>query len=143
MKTYNQLVRLHEYRLHEKQKAVAALEAEANEIKLKADQLTAEILIEEARAEESQLGSAAFASYFVRANEKRRALADAKSAVDRKMLTARQELKHAFDELKRIETLRDQKQAELRAEAQRAEQAELDEVAIAQHRRDARLSGER
>ncbi len=142
MKTYNQLVRLHEYRLHEKQKALAMLEAEANEIKLKADELAAEMLIEEARAEESQLGSAAFAGYFVRASEMRRALGEAKSAIDRKILAARHELKHAFDELKRIETLRDQKQAELEAEALRTEQAQLDEVAIAQHHRRSRAAPE-
>ena len=137
MRTYDQLVRLHEYRLHEKQKALAVLEAESNAIKLRADELLAEMLIEEARAEESQLGLVSFAGYFLRASETRRTLDEAKGSVDRKILSARQVLKAAFNELKRIETLRDRKRAELEAETRHLEQAALDEVAVAQHHRRA------
>jgi flagellar export protein FliJ len=136
MKTYNQLVRLHEYRLHERQKALAELDAQAAELKLKVERLDAEMLIEEARAEETQLGSAAFASYFKRASEKRVSLSEARNAVARKILAARTELKHAFDELKRIETLRDRKAHEMEQEAKRLEQAELDEAALQQHHRN-------
>jgi len=135
MKTYNQLIRLHEYRLHQRQKVLARLQSEEAEMQLKIDSLQAEMLIEEARALESPLGSATFGSYFRRASEKRRALADARNEIARNVVGARMELKKAFDELKRIETLRDQKLAEAREAERKAEQAALDEVALQQHRR--------
>ena len=135
MKTYNQLVRLHEHRLHERQKAVADLEAEAGEMRTKVEELEAQMAMEDVRAQEGELGAATFVSYFRRASEKRRALSDALNAVARNILTARLELKRAFDELKRTETLRDKMSAEIEDAARRAEQAELDEVALQQHRR--------
>lgn len=136
MKTYNQLIRLHEYRLHERQKAVSKLEAEAAELREKIAQLEAEMVAEEVRAQESPLGSATFANYFRRASEKRRALSDSLNELARRILTARMELKKVFDELKRIETLRDRKEHEMAEELKRAEQAELDEVALQQHHRN-------
>ena len=136
MKTYNQLIRLHEYRLHERQKVLARLQSEEAEMQLKIDGLQAEMLIEEVRALESPLGSATFGNYFRRASERRRTLADARNEIARNVVGARMELKKAFDELKRIETLRDRKALELEEEFKRIEQAELNEVALQQHRRN-------
>ena len=135
VKTFNQLIRLHRHRLHERQKVLTKIEAEAGELQHKRDALEAEALIEEARAEESQFGIMAFAKYFARVKDRRNLLADAHLALDQKLVAARADLKAVFEELKRIEILRDQKVVEAAAAEKKAEQLALDEVAINQHRR--------
>jgi flagellar export protein FliJ len=135
MKTLGQLIRLSHHKLLERQKTIARLEAQIAEIKLKADQLDAEALIEEARAEETQFGIMAFAPYFARVKTRRAELFEARKALDQRMVAARALLKKAFDEMKRIETLRDQKLAEAKEAERKADQAALDEVALQQHRR--------
>ena len=136
MKTFGQLIRLHRYRLLDKQKQLAKLEAESAELKRQSDHLEAEALIEEARAEESSYGVMAFANYFERVKQRRFALNEERAALFQRVLSARAALRGAFQELKRIEILRDQKIADAEAAEKKAEQATLDEIALLHRNRD-------
>jgi hypothetical protein len=135
MKTFDQLIRLHRHRLTERQKALVALEAKAGELRQAAAGLEAEALIEEAKAEESELGTFGWGAYLTRVRAERERLAAAGALLEHRIAEARALLRAAFEELKRIETVRDQKLAAAAAAAKKREQSALDEVAISQHRR--------
>ncbi len=135
MKTLEQLIRLNNYRLTERQKALVTLEAKAAQLRTLADELEARALIEEAKAEQSELGTLGWGEYLKRVKAERERLVAARSELDGRITAARADLKVAFEELKRIEILRDQKLAAAEAEAKKREQSALDEVAISQHRR--------
>ena len=133
MKTLDKLIRLHRYRLRERQKALVALEAKAQRLKGLADALEVEAAIEEANAGLSELGTFGFGAYLKRVQIERERLHVAATELAVHVNAARVALRAAFAELKRIETLREQKRAAAQAEFKKREQAALDEVAITQH----------
>jgi len=135
MKTLDQLIRLHRHRLTERQKALAALEAKAAQLRQQAAELEARALIEAARAEQSEFGTFGWGAYLMRIKVERERLHAAGTELGRRIQEARAILRAAFEELKRIEILKEQKVAVAEAEAKKREQAGLDEVAISQHRR--------
>jgi flagellar export protein FliJ len=135
MKTFDQLIRLHRHRLTERQKALVALEAKAAELRQTAAALEAEALAEEAKAGESELGTFGWGAYLTRVRAERERFAAARAEAEQRIGQARALLRAAFEELKRIEIVRDQKLAAAAAAAKKREQSALDEVAISQHRR--------
>lgn len=135
MKTLEQLIRLHRHRLRERQKALVALEAKAAHLRQEADGLEARALIEEATAETSELGTFGWGAYLARVKAERTRLSAARAELQDRIEEARTKLKAAFEELKRIEILRDQKLAAAKAEAKKREQQALDEIAMTQHHR--------
>lgn len=135
MKTLEQLIRLNRHRLTERQKALVALEAKGAHLRQEAEELEARALIEEATAEQSALGTFAWGAYLARVKAERERLAATRAELAGRIEEARAKLKAAFEELKRIEILRDQKIAAAKAEAKKREQQALDEVAMTQHHR--------
>ncbi len=135
MKTFDQLIRLHHHRLTERQKALVALEARAAQLRQEADALEAQALIEEAKADASELGTLGWGAYLTRVRGERERLHEAGAELTDRIVEARATLREAFEELKRIEILKEQKLAAAEAEAKRKDQAILDDVAISQHRR--------
>lgn len=135
MKTLDQLIRLHRHRLTERQKALVALEAKAAQLRQQAEELEMRALVEEANADQSELGTYGWGAYLVRVKAERERLHAAGVELTQRIFEARVTLKAAFEELKRIEILKEQKVAAAEAEARKREQVRLDEVAISQHRR--------
>lgn len=135
MKALDQLIRLHRYRLTERQKQLVALEAKAMHLKHQAEALEAQALIEEAKAEQSELGTLGWGAYLGRVRIERERLSASRAELGARIEEARRALKAAFEEVKRIEILKEQKLAVAEAETKKREQEMLDDIAVTQHRR--------
>lgn len=136
MKGLPNLIRLHRWRLDEKRKNLAELERLAEELRDQGRRIEEEMRAEQAAAGASTEAGFAYAAY-ARAVIARRAklaasLADAKA----KIAAAAVEVTESFQELKRLELAQEHRITAERQRTARLDQAVLDELGIALHRRN-------
>jgi len=135
---YDQLVRLRDWQLDEKRRALAEAQAEVDALIHKREALEEEVESEKRIAStsiEASMSYNAFAnSVIIRREQIAAEITVRQEAVDE----ANQEMLEAFQELRKAEIVRDEFDAKERLKEARREQIELDEIAQALHRRKLR-----
>ncbi len=138
MSQYDQLVRLREWELDEKRRALAEIQAEVDALIQKSEALEDEVEREKeiaATSFEASISYNAFAnSVILRREEIAAEIAERQEAVDE----ANQEMLEAFQELRKAEIVRDAFDEQERLKEARRDQIELDEIAQTLHRRKGR-----
>ena len=135
MKLLNNLIRLHKWQLNEKRQTLTDLERLRDQLNLQLEKLIAAGSQERAVAAASEDVLFAYGAYAVMALEKRETLSASLAAVEQRISAARDEVMVAFRELKRLELSLEAHQRRQRADADRREQQQLDEIALQGHRR--------
>lgn len=138
MSQYDQLVRLRDWQLDEKRRALAEVQAEVDALIRKREALEEEVESEKRIAStsiEASMSYNAFANSVILRRERiAEEIAERREAVDE----ANQEMLEAFQELRKAEIVRDEFDAKERLKEARREQIELDEIAQTLHRRNSR-----
>lgn len=130
MKALNQLIRLRKFQVLEKQKMLAGLQAEMSKAKAHLDDVNAQALIEEAKAEQTEIGLFDFQTWLARVDRQRHLIREQMAELQVQVAAAQEALAAAYQDLKKIELVRDTQRDEERRAEQAAEQALLDEVAL-------------
>ena len=129
------LIRLQRWKVDEKRRALADLQALHAELTAKAEALEAEVVAEQQSAVAN--GTAfAYRAYAEQVIQRRETLAESIADVLQAMMKAQGELSDAYQEAKRYEMAQDRAQQRLMAEAARREQIDLDEIGLNIYRRN-------
>lgn len=128
------LIRLQRWKVDEKRRVLADLQALHAELTAKAEALEAEVVAEQQSA--AAYGTTfAYRAYAEQVIQRRESLAESLADVMRAMLKAQNDLSDAYQEAKRYEMAQDRAQQRLAAEAARREQVDLDEMGLNIYRR--------
>ncbi len=128
MKSRETLIRLKKFQVDEKRRKVAQIEAMIAEFERIAGELEREIKSEQDRAGIHDPGHFAYPTYAKAAMTRRENLKRSTDELRIQLDDAKSALGEAFEELKKVEMLDERDQARERAEANAAEQAELDRI---------------
>lgn len=133
MSVLEKLIRYHKFLLDEKRRALRDVQTEEDRVETAIDDLANEVLTEQRVAKASPDYGPAYGSYARLALDRRATLHEELAEASARVEAARDELADAFEELKKFEITKDNRdQAELE-EFNRREQIELDEVAALGH----------
>lgn len=140
MSVIEKLIRFHKFDLDEKRRVLRDLEEQEASVQQAIDSLDQEI-----RSEQSfSRGQADFAPYYggyaSRNKSQREALEGELAKAHEQVETARDIVSQAFEELKKYEITKDQKDHREYLEQERQNQIELDEVALTAHQRKGGVS---
>ena len=124
------LIRLHKWRLDEKRRALAELQALADKLAQDTARLEREILAEQEIARTSPEASFGYGNFAKQAIERRRRLAQSVAQVEHQIAEATEEMAEAFQELKRYELAQEGRDRRDEAKRKTRENAALDEVAL-------------
>jgi len=140
MKSLLTLIRLKQQLLDEKRLVATRLETEAASINTKIETLDIEVVCETEAARGDANSSFGYGSYISAARTRRRGLEEQLAQVGEKIAEAADEVADAFREMKHFELAQSLADQRALAEANRREQATMDEVGLTVYRR-ARASG--
>ena len=124
------LIRLHKWRLDEKRRALAELQALADKLAQDTARLEREILAEQEIARSSPEASFGYGNFAKQAIERRKRLAQSVAQVEHQIAEATKEMAEAFQELKRYELAQEGRDRREDAKRKTRENAALDEVAL-------------
>lgn len=129
------LVRMHRWRLDEKRKTVTELERLRDGLRAQERRLTEELTAEKAKAGESLEAARTFPAYLGDMRGRQEKLAKSIAETEARIEAANADLAESFREYKKHETVLSDRLRRARAEADRQQQAALDEMALQGHRR--------
>jgi flagellar export protein FliJ len=135
MKSLKPLIRLNRWKVDEKSRALGVLLQEAQRIQKLDDELTASLTSEKEIASATPEGAAAFANYVQQVIRRRQQLAGELERLERKIGEAREELRLAMGEAKKIEVAEDNRQTRAADEEKARETQVLDDIALTGFRR--------
>jgi flagellar protein FliJ len=124
------LIRLHKWRLDEKRRALAELQALADKLAKDAERLEQEITAEQEIARSSPEAAFGYGNFAKLSIERRRRLAQSVTQVEQQIAGATEEMAEAFQELKRYELAQEGRDRRDEAKRKERENAALDEVAL-------------
>lgn len=134
------LIRLHRWKLDERRRELAELQALADRLAEERRRLEEEVLAEQAAARASGDAAFGYGNYARGVIDRRRRLEESIAQVERQIAAATEEMAEAFQELKRHEIAQEGRDRREMEKLRRRENAMLDEVAItgfARRRREA------
>ena len=132
MKSRDAVSRLKRFEVEEKQRKVAEIEAMIGDFSQMAQDLDRQIAIEQERAGVSDTNHYAYPTFAKAAIQRRDNLLASAADLEAKLSAARETLREAFEELKKIELLEERDAERMKIEQARA--AELSAVAGMPHR---------
>lgn len=135
MTTLDSLIRLHRWQVDEQRRQLAALEELAEKLREDLRRLEDEQTNEQAVARATPEIAFSYGSYAGALVERRRNLLASLADAETRASAARESLAAAFQEAKRYEIAAARRHLNRRLEADRIEQASMDELAIDIHRR--------
>jgi flagellar FliJ protein len=135
MRSRDSLIRLHRFQVDEKRRQVVEIETMIAEFRRKEAELEQQILSEQERAGVSDVGHYAYPTFAKAARDRRENLLKSIDGLTAQLETAKDGLAEAFTELKKYELMNEKESLRAKAELSAREQAELDEVGLAMHRR--------
>lgn len=135
MKGRKILIRLNERDVDEKRRRLADLDRLLDQLKLQAQTLEAELLVEQAKAAGNLEATFTYGAYAQAIIQRREKLAASIADLEAKVSEARDDLAESFRELKKFEIAEANFLRRRAAEEARAEQIQLDDVAVEGHRR--------
>jgi flagellar FliJ protein len=134
MKSRESLLRLKRFEVDERRQKVASVELMIADFKAMAADLDRQIQFEQDRAGVSDVNHYAYPTFAKAAIQRRDNLLVSAQELAGKLADARDRLAEAVEELKKVELLDEREKEQARAEAQRAEQAAMDEIGGMRHR---------
>lgn len=129
------MIRLHKWQLDEKRRDMVTLEKMREDLLQNLGDLQKELIAEQKKAASSPVVSIAYGAYAQQVIIRRVNMVNSIIELDASMENVKDQVAEAFKELKKYEVVEQRKQERLRAERNRQEQSELDELAINIHRR--------
>ena len=135
MSDIDSLIRLSRWRVDEKRKALAELEALEEHLQSEAVRLTEELAREKAIAAAQSEPAPGLGAYIRAALERQAHLTQSIAEVKDRIAAARDEIANAFQELKRYELVQKDRQQRALLRQRRRETATLDEIGQTQHQR--------
>jgi len=137
MRALPNLIRLHRWKLDERRRAVADLEALRMAIWEDIEQLEVEMGRESCASRELTKGVALFPSYFANARARRMRLEASVDEIEISLDAAREEAAKAYREVRKYETVLENHERQEELSEKRQQQAEQDEIALGIFRRSA------
>ncbi len=135
MKLLDKLIRYHKFVLDEKRRLLRGLEEQQERVERALEELAREVHAEQMAARAAPEFAASYGVYARTAIERRNHLQQELAAARERTEAAREELRRAFEELKKYEITRETRARAERAERDRRDQIMLDEIAAVAHRR--------
>lgn len=135
MSALGSLVRVHTWALNEKQQTLSGLEALGEKLRNDLEGLEAELRQEQSAATASIEGTIAFPAFVAAALERRKRLRVSIANLDLAIEAAREEVREAYQEVKKYELARDNHEHRQRDRLALRERKMLDELAETLHRR--------
>ncbi len=135
MKALATLVRLHRHLVDERRAELTEIEVGREALRDQSDRLAAEVESEKQIAAESFEAGRSYPRFMGRIDAERRVIAAEIDKLDAAIAEAGEALAAAYQDLKRYEITHDLRAGRLKAAAAKRDQAQLDEIAIALHRR--------
>ncbi len=135
MSALGSLVRVHTWALNEKQQTLSGLEALGEKLRNDLEGLEAELRQEQSAASASIEGTIAFPAFVAAALERRKRLRVSIANLDLAIEAAREEVREAYQEVKKYELARDNHEHRQRDRLALRERKALDELAETLHRR--------
>jgi len=129
------LIRLHRWRLDEKQRVLAALHAQEERLLGEAEALEAEIKAEQKTVRDSFEVSFGYAGYAQAAIGRRERLARAIADIRQQLAAATEDLAEQFQEVKRYELAQEERERQEKERLRHKENEMLDETAVVGFRR--------
>lgn len=142
MTAFNSLTRVHTWILNEKQQRLAGIQELVDKMKSDLARLEAELESENQAAGASIEGTIAFPAFIAANLERRRRLRQTIAELEESVEAARDEVRAAFEEMKKYERMRDLEDQQKRDERARRDQAALDEMGTTRYQRDRALGEE-
>jgi flagellar export protein FliJ len=129
------VIRLKRFQLDEKRRVLADLNALLTELLAERDRLDAQVLVEQAKAEESLEGQMAYGKFAQAAIARRKRLVDSIAQVEGQIETATDQVREAMGELKKFEITQAEREKRARAKVRRRETQAMDDIAIERFQR--------
>lgn len=130
------LLRVRRHEIEQKQKALAALYAKAEELKQQRDEMETQFAIESQKTKDMDADMMAFFQpYADRIQDEIEQIDVEREKLEHKIRFAQDEMRDAFAEMKKIEIIDERRKAEILEEVDRKEAEVLDEIAIDSFRR--------
>ncbi len=131
MADLNSLIRVRRHVVEQKQKFLTTLYDQADALEDQKQAMLAQLAIEKVKIEELGTEMLSFFDQYSRAiNERIEDLDDATDTLNKRIDMARDEVREAFAEVKKIEIIQERREAEERAKQDKEESETLDEIAI-------------
>lgn len=143
MSTLDSLIRLHRWQVDEQRRCVADLEQLAEKLRDDLRRLEIEQASEQEVVRSAPELASSYGSYAGALAERRRNLLQSLADAERRLGEARESLAAAYQEAKRYEIAAARRRLQHRREVERADQANMDELGTAIHRRRAGSSAGR
>ena len=137
MADLNPLIRVRRHALEQKQKLLAELYKQAEDYELQKTALLAQL--EEEREKTEKMGAEMMPYFMPYAESVKQRVADIDEAVEKlntRIDIAREDMRTAFAEVKKLEITQEKREAEEREEREKKESDELDEIALDTYRRN-------
>ncbi len=135
MKALGSLVRVHTWALNEKRQTLAGLEGLGQKLREDLEGLEEELRQEQSAATGSVEGTMAFPAFVAAALERRKKLRVSIANLDLAIEAAREEVREAYQEVKKYELARDNDERRERDRLALRERKVLDELGATLHRR--------
>jgi len=135
MKGVAAMVRVHKWKLEERSRVLQELERLRQKLQNAAAQLEAELVQEQHQARGGGPANFAYGGYAQAVIQRRQRLAQSITEVETQTEQARQDVTTAFQELKKYEIALANRERQKQQKVARVEQATLDDLGIAIHRR--------
>ncbi len=142
MSALGSLVRVHTWALNEKRQTLAGLEKLAEKLRHDLEVLEAELGQERSAATDSIEGTIAFPAFVAAALERRKRLRVSIANLELAIEAAREEVREAYQEVKKYELARDNHERRERDRLALRETKALDELAMTLHRRNKIIQAE-
>ena len=135
MKSLDSLIRLHRWQLDERRRALGELQALSDQLGNEIARLEADLETEKAIAVENPASAIDLAAYLQAMLTRRAHLEDSQAQIEKKIAAARDEIAHAFAELKRFELAKSERERRAALRQRRQETARYDDIALTGFRR--------
>lgn len=136
MADLNPLIRVRKHAVEQKQKFLSDLYRQAEELEGQKKDLLNTLAEERKKVDEMGVEALGYFGHYSNSVKGRvEEIDDRMVKLEGRIEVAREEVRRAFAELKKVEITQDRREAEEKKAAQKKEDAELDEIAIEGHRR--------
>ncbi len=142
MSALGSLVRVHTWALNEKRQTLAGLEGLGQKLRKDLEGLEVELQQEQSAATDSIEGTIAFPAFIAAALERRKRLRVSIANLDLGIEAAREEVREAYQEVKKYELARDNYERREQDKLELSERKALDELGATLHQRKKMDQGE-
>ncbi|MBX2833772.1 MAG: flagellar FliJ family protein [Micavibrio sp.] len=130
------LIRVRKHTVEQKQKIVADLYKKADDLKAERESILSNLETEREKANEMGVEMLSYMGNYTKAVDKRiKSIEIEEKKLEARIEVAREDMRHAFSEFKKIEITQERREAEERKEMDKKQSDQLDEIALEIFRR--------